>query len=630
MTPIYKKKGLNIEAKNYRGITVLPTICKVLETIIKNRIQSNILKVQNNAQRGFTSGCSPLNAAFIVEEFYRESKDNNVPAHLILLDAKAAFDVVQHTHMLRRLYHCGVQDKHWTLIESLHTSAASVVKWDGQLSLPFEISQGIRQGGILSTDLYKLYQNPLLNTLQSSGLGARIGDIVCNASACADDLALNSNNNEDTQVLIDIAVDYSDREQYKLQPLKSVSLNIYPTSFQENKASPVKFKLKDTEMPCVKSGAHLGMKRCSTVRENTVENVEENIKKATRTVYSLIPSGLHGHNGLDPVTSIHLYKTYVLPVLLYGMELLVPKGSCLERLELFQKKFLKRILSLPPNTADVAVYLLSGLLPVEARIHLKVLIFFNNICNQSEDSIEKRLARRQCAVKSNKSNSWFIEVKRILWTYDFDDIETYLDNPVEKFSWKSSVNTAIFSYWSEKLQTLKSLYGSLIYMNSDFVRLGKLHPVLQNSSGSARENTRFPVKLKIITGSYILQTNRAKFNGNEISSTCLLCGTDAETVEHFILICPVLDDVRNPVLNQLIKELSEIVHTEWSNLTAVQRVQIIIDSSVLLGAGRIRLKDLAGIEYQSRRLLYVLHTHRFRLLKSVANRSNKADTNTPV
>jgi hypothetical protein len=42
-------------------------------------------------------------------------------------------------------------------------------------------------------------------------------------------------------------------------------------------------------------------------------NVEQNIKKARRTTYSLMASGLHGHNGLDPETSLQLYKTYVLP-----------------------------------------------------------------------------------------------------------------------------------------------------------------------------------------------------------------------------------------------------------------------------------------------------------------------------
>ena len=71
----------------------------------------------------------------------------------------------------------------------------------------------------------------------------------------------------------------------------------------------------------------------------------------------MIPNGLLGRNGLDLVTSIHLYKNYILSVLIYGMEILVPKGVYLERFESFQKKFLKRVLALPSNIADIAVYL---------------------------------------------------------------------------------------------------------------------------------------------------------------------------------------------------------------------------------------------------------------------------------
>ena len=106
-----------------------------------------------------------MNAGLIIEEFLRESKYNNLTARLILLDAKLAFDVVDHDHMLRRLFHIGVQDKQWTLISSLRRDALSVVKWVGEQSRSFKIHQGVHQGSIVSIDFYKIYQNPLLNTL---------------------------------------------------------------------------------------------------------------------------------------------------------------------------------------------------------------------------------------------------------------------------------------------------------------------------------------------------------------------------------------------------------------------------------------------------------------------------------
>ena len=91
-----------------------------------------------------------MNAGLIVEEILRESKDNNLTAYLILLDAKSAFDVV------RRLFNIGVQDKHWTLISRLHRDASSIVKWFWEQSTSFKIHQGVRQGGIVSTDIYKI------------------------------------------------------------------------------------------------------------------------------------------------------------------------------------------------------------------------------------------------------------------------------------------------------------------------------------------------------------------------------------------------------------------------------------------------------------------------------------------
>ena len=91
-------------------------------------------------------------------------------------------------------------------------------------------------------------------------------------------------------------------------------------------------------------------------------------------------SGLHGENGLDPETAIHLMQTYVLPLIVYDMEVVLPNQNYMDMLETFNMKFLTLILSLPIPTADPAVYVLSGTLPIEAVIHKRVLTFFGNIC----------------------------------------------------------------------------------------------------------------------------------------------------------------------------------------------------------------------------------------------------------
>ena len=87
LTPIYKNKGDKKDSKNYRGITVLPILLNVIEYILREDLKEVALPVQSPLQRGFTENSSPLNAAFLVEEFYRESKDLNKPVYIAFLDA---------------------------------------------------------------------------------------------------------------------------------------------------------------------------------------------------------------------------------------------------------------------------------------------------------------------------------------------------------------------------------------------------------------------------------------------------------------------------------------------------------------------------------------------------------------
>jgi hypothetical protein len=129
-----------------------------------------------------------MNVALPVEEAYRILTDEKQNGHLVLLDAKAAFDKVIHSHLFRRMYHAGIQDKTWTIIKSLHHNAESCIRWTGSTSDCFKVGMGVRQGGILSTDLYKLYINPLLDRLQNVGIGLKIGNV--NNTGCADDIAL--------------------------------------------------------------------------------------------------------------------------------------------------------------------------------------------------------------------------------------------------------------------------------------------------------------------------------------------------------------------------------------------------------------------------------------------------------
>ena len=88
------------------------------------------------------------------------------------------------------------------LLKDLYSDCSSRVKWAGQLSDPFFIDQGVRQGGVIPTSHYKRYNNHLLLHLEESYTEAKIGSTNVSHITAADDLALLSRKKATMQVMI--------------------------------------------------------------------------------------------------------------------------------------------------------------------------------------------------------------------------------------------------------------------------------------------------------------------------------------------------------------------------------------------------------------------------------------------
>lgn len=76
------------------------------------------------------------------------------------------FDVVNHVILLDKLYETGIHPLLWTIVKDMYTGLTSNVKWLGELSDSHRILQGVRQGGIFSPFLYKIYINSCLVELK--------------------------------------------------------------------------------------------------------------------------------------------------------------------------------------------------------------------------------------------------------------------------------------------------------------------------------------------------------------------------------------------------------------------------------------------------------------------------------
>ena len=116
---------------------------------------------------------------------------------------------------------------------------------------------------------------------------------------------------------------------------------------------------------------HLGLTRAG--KKESEMNIKDRISLARRTSYSLINTGLHGTNGLNPKTSYVIYRTYVIPRLLYGLEITSLNKTQIKELERYHLNTLRQIQSLPKRTATASVFMLLGALPIEAELHKRLL-----------------------------------------------------------------------------------------------------------------------------------------------------------------------------------------------------------------------------------------------------------------
>ena len=94
-------------------------------------------------------------------------------------DASKAFDLVDHGVLFQKLLDRGLPLPVLKFLVSWYGSQQMHVCWGDSLSEPFNVSNAVRQGSVLSPLLFAVYLDDLLVELRESGVGCLVGIIVC-------------------------------------------------------------------------------------------------------------------------------------------------------------------------------------------------------------------------------------------------------------------------------------------------------------------------------------------------------------------------------------------------------------------------------------------------------------------
>nr|XP_047137582.1 uncharacterized protein LOC124814074 [Hydra vulgaris] len=315
--PLVKSYKTSLEnPNNYRGISIIPIFTKLLEYLIIH-ICPDITESHSH-QFGFKENSSTLHAEFLLSETIKHYNHNNSPLYICSLDANKAFDSCNWELLFEKLYYqkkIPLSIVHTIL--SLYQTGTSNISYLGCTSNKFRLSQGVRQGSILSPHLYNIYTENLLEKIVSeSKVGTSINGVYTGIIAYADDIVLQSSTISGLQSLINIV------QKYGLSNF--IKLNTEKTEFLISGISSILINVIYINGDPIKP--------------------QNNLKHL-----GLIRNGLRF---CQPATIVHLFNSLAVPTLLYGLELCGSSNKFLNSIDIAGRSVLKSFFNISKQSRN--------------------------------------------------------------------------------------------------------------------------------------------------------------------------------------------------------------------------------------------------------------------------------------
>ena len=167
LKPLFKKDS-KTDPQNYRPISLLPIISKVIERVVHN--QTNSFLTQNNIlytfQSGFRSKHSTDSCLSHLNDKILRGFDSGLVTGMILIDLQKAFDTIDHEVFFKKLSYLRFSSKTIAWFKSYLSSRTFKVNINKVLSDPGELTCGVPQGSILGPLIFLLYVNDMPQSVE--------------------------------------------------------------------------------------------------------------------------------------------------------------------------------------------------------------------------------------------------------------------------------------------------------------------------------------------------------------------------------------------------------------------------------------------------------------------------------
>ena len=208
LCPIFKHGKINRSNKdNYRGICLSSIILKVFDLIVLDIFHDNLSS--SDSQFGFKQNHSTDQCTWLLKECINYYNEQNTNVYTCFLDCSKAFDCVDFIVLFKKLLKRNLPMSVTRFLLFSYANQRIVVKWGNSKSNDFSVSNGTKQGAILSFILFSVYIDDLIKLLKLKGYGCFFGINYLGVLGYADDIALLSPSRYGLQKMLDIVNQYA-------------------------------------------------------------------------------------------------------------------------------------------------------------------------------------------------------------------------------------------------------------------------------------------------------------------------------------------------------------------------------------------------------------------------------------